>query len=143
MRDLIRDFPGLINSPFAVTSPKTTQYNCIAWAAEDNQSWWWPDPNFQYYWPPNIPRVATLDAFVEAFESLQYTKCADGSYEKGRTKIAIFIDNTGSPTHAARQLPNGRWTSKCGSNKDIEHELYALEGKLYGTAAFYMRKPTN
>lgn len=38
----------------------------------------------------------------------------------------------GIPSHAARQLPNGRWTSKCGQAEDIEHDLRDLEGRLYG-----------
>ncbi|MCI0637958.1 MAG: hypothetical protein L0Y72_23715 [Gemmataceae bacterium] len=39
------------------------------------------------------------------------------------------------PTHAARQLPTGRWSSKLGPSEDIEHDLHALEGEIYGTIA--------
>jgi hypothetical protein len=39
----------------------------------------------------------------------------------------------GEPTHAARQLPNGKWTSKLGRWQDIEYELDGLVGKMYGT----------
>lgn len=49
------------------------------------------------------------------------------------------------PTHMARQLPNGAWTSKCGANEDIAHfTLDALEryGALhyYGCPVVYMRR---
>ena len=30
--------------------------------------------------------------------------------EPGFEKIALYADNSGKPTHAARQLDNGRWT---------------------------------
>jgi hypothetical protein len=35
------------------------------------------------------------------------------------------------PTHAARQLPSGRWTSKLVLREDIEHDLHALSGEAY------------
>lgn len=140
MSNLTQDFPELLHSSFRITSPETTAYNCIAWAAEDVQSWWWPDPNLQYYWPQNVPRVATLDAFIKAFATLGYSKCHDANYERDFTKIAIFINNFGIPTHAARLLHNGRWTSKCGSGEDIEHDLHALCGQLYGDVVCYMKK---
>jgi hypothetical protein len=56
-------------------------------------------------------------------------------------KIAIFADATGSPTHAARQLTSGRWTSKLGEAEDIEHELRAIEGDIYGTVVAILKRP--
>jgi hypothetical protein len=49
------------------------------------------------------------------------------------------------PTHMARQLPNGAWTSKCGPEEDITHfTLDALEtyGTIYnyGCDVLYMRR---
>ena len=43
--------------------------------------------------------------------------------------------------HAAKQLYNGRWTSKVGGNVDIEHDLLDLEGPCYGNVVMYFRRP--
>ena len=61
-------FPGLIGSGYEVTSPWDGDYNCIAFAAGDMLNWWWPSWDIgKEYWPPNVPRERTLDAFVAAF----------------------------------------------------------------------------
>lgn len=51
-------------------------------------------------------------------------------------------------SHVARQLPDGRWTSKLGPDEDIEHnDLHALEGDVgvyplcYGVVIRFMRRP--
>ena len=94
-----------------------------------------------------MPREPTVDAFIAAFQTLGYEPCADGAAEPGCEKIAIYTLN-GKPTHAARQLPSGRWTSKLGKLVDIEHptaESVAAFPKcsVYGTPAQYMRRPTS
>ena len=33
-------FPNLEAGNYAVTSPSTPEYNCIAWAAGDTETWW-------------------------------------------------------------------------------------------------------
>ena len=58
----------------------------------------------------------------------------------GSKKIAIY-QSGGLPTHAARQLPDGQWTSKLGRNIDISHTLPGLEGPEYGQVAVFMRRP--
>lgn len=53
--------------------------------------------------------------------------------DDGYEKVALYVDNAGIPTHMARQLPNGEWTSKLGQLEDISHnDLDALEGTQYG-----------
>ena len=140
---LERLFPGLTAAGYRVTSPATGDYNCIAWAAGDTKIWWWPlgDP-LDTHWPTAAPRALTFDAFREAFASLGYVPCGGDAQEVGFEKIALFADDQGVPTHAARQLPNGRWTSKLGHAEDIEHDLRALEGDIYGTVALVMRRPS-
>ncbi len=133
-------FPGLIANGFQVTSPKADNYNCIAWAAGDSTNWWWPDDPDNTFWPPGIPRVETLDAFRAAFETLGYAVCADEQFEPGHEKIAMFA-LAGFPTHAARQLPNGHWTSKLGPQEDIEHSLHDLTGMVYGSVVLIMKRP--
>ena len=45
-------------------------------------------------------------------------------------------------THIARQLPNGRWTSKFGNWEDIEHTtLAALDGHFIGAARRFLKRP--
>ena len=81
------------------------------------------------------------------FESLGYRECANDTSETGFEKVAIYVNGEGLPTHAARQLENGNWTSKLGYWQDIEHaSLRALENaplmdSLYGTVALLMRRP--
>ncbi len=112
------------NTPrFLETSPQTIDYNCIAWAAEDVSQWWWPDKMLNGYWPEEVAREETLDAFIAVCGLLGYQVCDDSKLEVGYRKIAIYIDANGKPTHAARQLDNGNWTSKLGPSFDIEHDF--------------------
>lgn len=132
-------FPGLKTSPYHITSPATRDYNCIAWAAGDTTRWWWPDPGADY-WPLGAPAELAIDAFVRAFETLGYVPASDAELEPGYEKIALFA-RADVPTHAARQLRNGRWTSKLGRLEDIEHDLHALAGDLYGDVALVLKRP--
>jgi hypothetical protein len=143
MVDHIKElFPKLQTAPFHVTSPPDSVYNCIAWAAGDTNDWWWPLPNAEEaFWPDGVLRTRTLESFRGAFATLGYTVCAGEGLEAGADKIALFADNHDIPTHAARQLPNGRWTSKLGRCEDIEHDLRDLEGDLYGRVVLVMKRP--
>lgn len=132
--------PNLAAEGFTTTSPASRRYNCIAWAAGRDDAWWWPDPQLVYHWPDSAPRRETLDAFVAAFATLGYQPCPDGTAEDGFEKIAIY-QLAGLPTHAARQLSDGNWTSKLGPNVDITHTLPGLEGSEYGRVAVFMRRP--
>jgi hypothetical protein len=61
-------FPGLAKSDYAITSPSSKRYNCIAWAAGDTDNWWWPSANAEVeYWPATVIRVETVDAFREVY----------------------------------------------------------------------------
>lgn len=133
-------FPNLTRTNHRAISPATPDYNCIAWAAAQQDRWWWPDPMQTAYWPPGVPRQETLEAFEAAYRTLGFFPCADESVEAGFRKIALYA-KAGVPTHAARQLSDGRWTSKLGDYEDIEHmTLQALEGSLYGTVALLLRR---
>jgi hypothetical protein len=133
-------FPDLARIGYRVTSPPDPTYNCIGWAAGVADTWWWPDPGGYDYWPPGVPRQETLDAFIRAFETLGYVPCPDGTPEAGWQKVALYA-LSGIPTHAARQLPGGRWTSKLGPEDDIEHDLDGLVGPLYGVPIQILRRP--
>ena len=127
-----------------MTSQYDDRYNCIAWAAGDTTNWWWPDEADKpdsAHWPPGIPRVETLEVFRDAFATLSYTVCDHDQFEAGYEKVALFA-LAGVPKHAARQLPNGRWTSKLGPMEDIEHALHDLTGMIYGAVVLIMRRPS-
>ena len=138
-------FPQLAGGGYTITSPATRKYNCIAWAAGDATQWWWPvaaaAPQ-RTHWPEGVARQETVEAFRLAFVTLGYEICAGEQVEQGFEKVAIFADAVGAPTHAARQLPNGRWTSKLGKREDIEHALHDLAGEIYGSVALVMKRPT-
>jgi hypothetical protein len=140
-QDFPGDFPNLNPlSCYDDVSAYDLQYNCIAWAAHDTTDWWEPDPDDLYYWPQGVPRVYTEAAYIQAYESVGFKRCGDAALETGVEKIALYTYN-GQPTHAARQLPDGTWTSKLGPFEDIKHvDLACLEGPLYGEPTVYMMR---
>jgi hypothetical protein len=138
-----KDFPNLHSGNCQVTSPATTAYNCIAWAAGKNTRWW--DPNGLYYWPKGVPREVSVDAVMQVYEALGFVKCDDGRLEVGVEKIAIFVKTNGAftiPTHATRQLETGQWTSKLGPCEDISHaQVGDVGGPGYGDVFCFMSRP--
>ena len=100
-------FPNLQAQGYRVTSPLSLVYNCIAWAAGDHTQWWWPDDDA--FWPTK-DRTVTEDVFVKAFATLGYAPAESTNLEVGHDRIALYAKH-GRVTHAARQLPSGRWTS--------------------------------
>jgi len=132
-------FPDLTRTGYRVTSPSDAVYNCVAWAAGLTDSWWWPDPDGFDYWPTGIDRDRTVPAFTAALSTVGYSPCGDGLLETGWEKAAIYATDEG-PTHAARQLPDGRWTSKLGPDEDIEHALEGLCGAAYGVVVQFLRR---
>ena len=126
------EFPDI---DYEVTSEQDSDYNCIAWAAGYNDDWWSHDED--YYWPGE--RDAGIQSLVEIFRALGYIECEDDAPESGYIKVALYSDE-GDWTHAARQLENGRWTSKLGIYEDIEHDSpQDLRGDLYGEVHCIMR----
>lgn len=134
-------FPYAESEGYSEQSPQNAEYNCIAWAAEDAENFWWPNSD-NSYWPESAPEALNIAAFVEAYRTVGYDLCDNDQLESEFDKIAIYADG-GMPTHAARQLTNGRWTSKLGRDEDIEHHtLHALEGPIYGFVAKIMKLPS-
>lgn len=118
-------------------------YNCIAWAAGKRNSWWWPVDDPTAFWPIALDQIdpTSLEQFIKAFATEGYYVCKNARFQNGFEKVAIFVDDDEIPTHAARMLPNGVWTSKLGEGEDIEHEtLRVVEGKEYGTATAFLKK---
>jgi hypothetical protein len=132
-------FPNLRGGGYNVTSEDTCGYNCIAWAADDTDNWWWP--SIDSYWP-NDALDDTIDVFELAFmDELGYEPCRSGELEPGYEKVAIYAIG-GRTKHMARQLENGTWTSKLGEGWDIEHfTLEGVETNDYGKVVKFMRRP--
>jgi hypothetical protein len=133
-------FPNLRADGYGITSPQTSRYNCIAWAAGDDHRWW--EPFFAYgYWPPEATQERTLAAYQAAYETLGYDVADSGVLEASKEKIAIYVDSWGVPTHAARQLADGRWTSKLGQSYDVWHgSPKGVTGDIYGQVALFMSR---
>ncbi len=140
-QEIERIFPKLLINGYSLESSATPQYNCIAWAAGETKLWWEPDPLNLNHWPPGIPRIYTLDAYIKVYEILGYTVCHDAKYENNFEKVAIYVDSNGKPTHAARQLSSGKWTSKLGELEDIDHATVdCLVGLVYGSVAVILKR---
>lgn len=133
-------FPNLSPSAYRIASPPTVTYNCLAWAAGVNDEWW--DPAAGYSWPADLPRDVTVATLVQVYERHGFVVCDDAGLEPGFEKIAIYgtVDEW---EHAARQLPNGKWTSKMGPDEDIEHDsLDDLAGGVFGSVVRFLKRPT-
>lgn len=146
--DVISEFPGLrYDNHFEVTSPIDPSYNCIAWAYQIKGRWMWPPAGVPVsldavtYWPDDNAST-NVEKFVDAFRQKGYEICDDALFEEGYRKIALYVSpGTNNCTHAARQLSNGFWTSKLGSEYDIQHSTpKEIEGRWYGEVYCYMKK---
>lgn len=135
------EFPCLTGDNHTITSPQTVEYNCIGWAAGDDERWWWPQMKPQGYWPSDAEDETTVAAFKQAFIKLGYSECENGDLIEGFEKIVLYVDSTNIPTHMSRQLPDGFWTSKLGKEWDISHSSVSdLNGPAYGTGKYYFSR---
>ena len=134
--------PYLQSEGYEVTSPATDLYNCVAWAVGDDQRWWEPSDDPKHYWPPGVPLEYTYQSYLQALATQGFAPCADAELEAGFEKIAVYANARGELTHMARQLADGRWTSKMGDWEDIEHTtLAALNSHFFGTAKRFLKRP--
>jgi hypothetical protein len=141
------NFGNVTPQDFKCASDPDDAYNCIAWAAGRTDRPWWPTTIAPYFWPGELPRepideAETLENFIEAFKKQGYNVCWSGRFSRRYEKVAIYVDDKGRPTHAARLLLKGVWSSKLGDEEDIEHKnLKCIEGKLYGKAKAFLKRP--
>lgn len=145
--DILDSFPSM-DSRFSITSPDDEEYNCIAWSVNDTKQWWWPTPKGQSrwpgkYWPPGVDHEETLPAFTAAYKLFSFAVCDNKEFEDGYDKVAIYVDQDGKVTHAARWWKDDLgWSSKLGEANDICHHLLeAIEGESYGAVAQIMKRP--
>jgi hypothetical protein len=133
-----KEFPHLTARNHRITSAPTSDYNCVAWSAGDTERWWQPG----VFWPvATAPDDYGLGILEQAFVALGYEPCADGSLEERFEKIALYGGGF-LYTHVARQLPDGKWTSKLGRAEAIEHDTPEdVAGGLYGEVQEYVKRP--
>jgi hypothetical protein len=137
--EILDEFPNLQADNFSPTSDCTDDYNCIAWAAGDTTRKWEP----LSFWPVQDPQSerGRIFSLISVFQELGYSVCSGRSLEAGYEKVAIYGHGT-EWDHAARQLENGKWTSKLGDLEDIEHEtLDCLVSQEYGEVLCLMKRP--
>ena len=83
----------------------------------------------------------TTAAFEAAYGTLGYEPCDDSEVESEYEKIVIYVKSNNEPSHVAKQLPDGRWSSKLGMLIDIAHvDLECLVGDFYGRPSVFMRR---
>ncbi len=141
--------PGLEGTDYQITSPQTTDYNCIGWALGDTgRALVVAVHELRVILACRVSsRSLEVETFITLFESQGFERCEIEGAEAGFEKIALFVEDAYF-THVARQLPSGRWTSKLGNDVDIEHELRDLTRRRssfplyrYGAVVGVMRRP--
>ena len=136
-------FPNLAASGYTAKSERSGVYNCIAYAAGDENRKWEGYRELGYHWPDGAKERHVLDALISAFERLGYTLCASDALEPDHEKVAMYVDSDGMWTHAAKQRDDGQWTSKLGNLEDIIHrtpDAVAGRDPAYGVVACYMKR---
>jgi hypothetical protein len=143
LRHLESIFPDLAAAGYDPKSEKSGAYNCIAYAVGDETRKWAAYREVGYYWPDGAKEGHNLDALISAFEQLEYAICPDETLESECEKVALYVDEDGLWTHAAKQCEDGQWTSKLGNLEDIIHRTpQALAGidPAYGRVACIMKR---
>jgi len=84
-----------------------------------------------------------MAAFEAAYGKLEFVLCDGSLVEEGYEKIAICAAPDGIPTHVARQLQSGLWSSKLGQLQDIQHRLEDLVGSLYGQWTHFLKRESS
>ena len=95
----------------------------------------------QCYWPIPVTDPPSVAALIAAYKALGYEVCSDAKFEFLWERVIIYAHMPDEYTHAARQLPDGRWTSKLGEGIDLTHRIPEdLAGPLYGQPVQTMKK---
>jgi hypothetical protein len=136
--DIHQSFPRLQLKYVEVLGPSTRQYNCIAHSLGVNH---WVNPMTGDERDPLGPMDKLYGQIGYVRESSMNL-----AVEPGKEKVVLYASlnpdaTIRSVTHAARQEPDGTWTSKLGGLALIRHVTpESLRGPTYGTpVAVYVR----
>jgi hypothetical protein len=94
------------------------------------------------YWPSAAPYGDFgIGVLEQAFRELGYEDCGiNDSLEIGFEKVAIY-GSAAYYTHAAKQTPTGKWSSKLGKAEDIEHDTPDdVAGGIYGEVVEILKR---
>lgn len=136
-------FPRLATADYEKTSDESRDYNCSAYAADDYfHKWeWTPFPLPGYYWPPQAMAGDSMEALQSAFAAIGYEVCDGPEGEVDFEKVALYVGDDGTWSHAAKQRPDGHWSSKLGTWEDIRHAtLMDVGDGDYGMPHTFMRR---
>ena len=145
---LIRDFPELGSDPFfRISSPLTTDYNCIAWAmgftdrwVENTSTTLVNTVNARFiWWPPGVKDSRECDALIKAFEAIGFEITNDGGYDPIFDKAVLYTDGKGW-THASRITGLGEEHSKFGEGWDAYHGKDKFRNTDYGEPYAIMQR---
>lgn len=131
-----RYFPNLQEKTnFEFTSLRDPNYNCVAWASEITETW-------EQCYDEHGDVLESAERYIQYFKDRGFTESASMDLENEVQKIAIYLDTaTNKFRHVARQLKNGKWTSKLGDWEDIQHDKPEnLLGNLYGDKVVIFEK---
>jgi hypothetical protein len=125
--------PRLKQTQYDILRTSAKTYNCIGWALGTSTDWVWPGTS-----------VADFDHLTAAF-GYHRIQTLDFRLDMGLKKIVLYgkwVDGKWEPTHMARQMPDGTWTSKLGKLPLIRHLRPSdLNGTSYGKPiAVYVRR---
>lgn len=136
-------FPGLSLTAHSRTSDSSPDYNCLAWAIGETHRWWESYNLPGYHWPNGIKGDGSVKSVIKALRLSGFVRCKDGTIEEQFEKLAIYGES-GEFMHIARQLADGKWTSKFGKSIDMSHDnAECLCGDEYGAVEAYMRRERN
>src|SRR5262249_40151901 len=123
-------FPRL-REEFEVLAAASPSYNCIGWSLGFNNSW---------VWPVEAGQTVSLYHFDALYRYYGFTRVNKLAYRRqpDHDKVVLYAARRANghitPTHAARQMPDGSWTSKLGSLPLIRHlHPHDVAGPSYGS----------
>lgn len=142
-------FPLLLEGNFSITSLRsdirqfvTPNYNCCAWALHRKDKWLQHSKGFLEEISLDIDKIDdSVNTYIHIYSFYGFEVCANGVLEDNFEKIVLYEKNGQRFSHVARQLKNGKWTSKLGGLEDIEHLTpYTLNGVVYGQPKVFMKR---
>jgi len=136
-----KSFPNSYKEPFEITSSETPDYNCLAWALNDNSKWYESDDD--YFWFNDIARDNLLTTIQKIFENLGFHQTNFAKYQIDYERIALFSIDNNECSHLARQIDEDKWTSKLGSSYDVNHSIKSIENGIYGNAVIFLERKLN
>jgi hypothetical protein len=145
LENIEESMPNIVGH-YQETSLATIDYNCLSWAVGRIDTYLDPELNHVgYTWPDNVEREWTAKGCSKVLAHYGYSEeSGDTSFEDDYVKVVMYVDKSGTPTHFARQIHGGKWTSKLGDKVDIVHDnLECMAGddfEHYGTVRYIFRK---